>query len=92
MVPTGTRPCTPCSICQFTILTRAALSICPSLNGVISAVFTPLNGSSGIIPAIMISFFKWIGSSIIFDENITKCMIKQGHNRFSHRPQDISAL
>src|SRR5580692_6037182 len=40
-VPTGTRPCEPCSICQLTRPRKAASSSEPFLNGVTKAVNEP---------------------------------------------------
>ena len=43
VVPTGTRPCVPSSICHSTRRVKASSSILPFLNGVMSAVNEPLN-------------------------------------------------
>src|SRR5216117_3274352 len=43
VVPTGTRPCDPCSICQLTSPRKAASSSEPFLNGVTKAVKDPRN-------------------------------------------------
>ena len=47
VVPHGTSPCAPWSICHSTSFLNAGASSLPFLNGVMRAVIEPLNGGMG---------------------------------------------
>jgi hypothetical protein len=47
VVPTGTSPCEPCSICQWTNFRNAGASTSPFFMGVMSAGKEPLNVTAG---------------------------------------------
>src|SRR5262245_625262 len=56
VVPHGTRPCAPWSICHSTSLWKARSSTLPSLNGVMRAAIEPLKVGMGTLGSLLEEF------------------------------------
>src|SRR5690242_16253233 len=85
VVPTGTRPWVPSSICQFTRARNASSSTFPPLNGVTRAVIEPLSDFIG-------AFLVRGVASILVGRHISAAAHrrKQGFSRLPPEPVRVS--